>query len=260
MKSGRDQSNLAEALDKALSLIPRDATGRILILSDGRWTGKDPTAAASRPAMRGIAIDYRSLQRTSVNDVAIAQIDAPGVVSPGESFMITAWVRSPLQQDVTFELLRGGQRLAAGTRSMPSGLGRLTFRDQAAEPGTHVYSLRVVGGEEDPVPENNTAKILVGIEGPRPMLCVTSAPSSGLVRLLQAGGLNVKAQSPESSRWSLEELSKYSAVLIENVPAEKIGVQRDGEHRRLGERDRRRAHDDRRQERIRPRRLLSFSA
>jgi Mg-chelatase subunit ChlD len=220
---GADQSNLAEAIDKALSLIPRDATGRILVLSDGRWTGKDPTGAASRSAMRGVGIDYRSLQRTSANDVAIAQIDAPGVVSPGESFMITAWVSSPVQQDVTFELLRGGQRLASGSKSMPSGLGRLTFRDQAPEPGTNIYSLKVVGAGEDPVPENNTAKILVGVQGPRPMLCVTQSTASGLVRLLKAGGLNVKAQAPESARWSLEELSKYSSVLIENVPAEKIG-------------------------------------
>jgi Mg-chelatase subunit ChlD len=220
---GADQSNLADAIDKALSLIPRDATGRVLVLSDGRWTGKDPAGAAARAAMRGIAIDYRSLQRTSAEDVAIDQIDAPGVVSPGESYMITAWVRSPVQQDVSFELLRGGQRLAAGTRSMPSGLGRLTFRDQAPEPGTHIYSLRVSAPTEDPVPENNTAKILVGIQGPRPRLCVTSARASGLVRLLQAGGLNIRAAPPESMGWSLEELSKYSSVLIENVPAEKIG-------------------------------------
>jgi Mg-chelatase subunit ChlD len=221
---GGDESNLAEGLDKALSLIPRDAPGRILVLSDGRWTGRDPTAAASRAAMRGVSIDFRSLQRTSANDVAISQIDAPGTVTPGESFLLTAWVRSPVAQDVSFELLRGGERIAAGVRAMPSGLGRVSFRDQAREPGTYIYTLRVAGSGEDPVPENNTAKILIGIQGPRPILCVTSSPASGLVRLLQAGGLNVKSQLPAQTRWSLEELSRFSSVLIENVPAEKIGA------------------------------------
>ena len=170
---GADESNLAEGLDKALSLIPRNAPGRILVLSDGRWTGRDPTTAASRAAMRGVAIDYRSLQRTSANDVAISQIDAPEMVTPGESFLITAWVRSPVGQEISFELLRGGERIAAGVRSMPSGLGRVSFRDQAREPGTYIYTLRVGGSGEDPVPENNTAKILIGIQGPRPVLCVT---------------------------------------------------------------------------------------
>ena len=220
---GPDQSNLSDALEKALSLIPRDGPGRVLILSDGRWNGRDPAAVASKAAMRGVAVDYRAIQRGSANDTAIAQIDAPGTVTPGESFMMTAWIRSPIQQDVAFELTRGGQRLAAGVRPMPSGLSRLTFRDQAVEPGTHIYTLRVAGSGDDPVPENNVAKILVGIQGPRPMLCVSPSPSSGLVRLLQAGGLNVKAQTSDPSLWSLEELSKYSSVLIENVPAQKIG-------------------------------------
>jgi len=221
---GRDASNLAEAIETAISLIPQGTSGRILLLSDGRWTGKDPIGAASRATTRGIAIDYRPLQRASANDVAISRVDAPASVTPGESFMITGWVRSPIPQDVTFELLRGGQRLASGVRRVPSGISRLTFRDRAAEPGTHRYTLRIAGTGDDPVPENNAGKILVGIRGPRPILCVTSSGDSGLVRLLQAGGMNVKALPPASCRWSLEELSKFSSVLIENVPAEKISV------------------------------------
>src|SRR5262245_55144430 len=50
---GRDASNLADALDKALALIPQNAPGKILVISDGRWTGKDPAGVASRAATRG---------------------------------------------------------------------------------------------------------------------------------------------------------------------------------------------------------------
>jgi hypothetical protein len=46
---GRDASSLAEAIDKALALIPQNAPGKILVISDGRWTGKDPATATSRP-------------------------------------------------------------------------------------------------------------------------------------------------------------------------------------------------------------------
>ncbi|HLG15306.1 MAG TPA: VWA domain-containing protein [Blastocatellia bacterium] len=219
---GRDESNLADAIERALSLIPADAPGRILILSDGRWTGRDPAAAASRAAARGISIDYRLTERAAANDVAISQIDAPTTVTPGESFMITAWIRSPIQQDVTFELVRGGERLAAGKTSVTSGLNRLTFRDQASEPGASSYTLRVTSGD-DPVPENNTARLLVGIQGPKPILCITASADSGLVRLLEAGGLKVKSSAPEAMTWSLDELANYSAVLIENVPADRIG-------------------------------------
>ena len=41
-----DGSRLEEALEKSLSLIPGDAPGRIIVLSDGRWTDQDPARAS----------------------------------------------------------------------------------------------------------------------------------------------------------------------------------------------------------------------
>ncbi len=220
---GDDASNLADGLEAALTLVPRDAPGKVLVLSDGRWTGRDPTAVAAHAAARNVAIDYRFSQRSTANDLAIARIEAPPSVAPGESFLITAWVQAPTAQTISFELRRGEERLSAGEERLASGLNRLTFRDRAGDPDTLTYMLTVAGSGDDPVPENNRARFLVGVQGPRPILHVTEAKSSGLAKLLQAGRLPIKVQTPEECRWSLEDLSKYSAVLIENVPAEKIG-------------------------------------
>ncbi len=218
-----DASDLNGAIEKAVALIPRGAPGRVLLLSDGRWTGKDPSGVAAQAATRGIPLDYRLMQRTSINDIAISHIDAPEMVNPGESFMVAAWVQAPIPSAISFELLRGNQRLVAGTRSVPSGLSRLIFRDKATQPGTYQYTVRIAGAETDPVPENNRAKILVGIKGPRPILHVTTASSLGLAHLLRAGGLDLKTAPPSAYRWSLDELSGYSAVLIENTLADEIG-------------------------------------
>jgi hypothetical protein len=221
---GRGASNLADGVDAALALIPRDGPGRILVLSDGLWTGRDPAAAAAPAANRGIAIDYRSLQRPTTNDVAIARVDIPNSVGPRESFLIHAWVYSPISQEVAYDLVRGNVSLASGTRQVGSGLTRITFRDRAEDPGTQAYELKVFGKGKDPVPENNTARLLVGVRGPRPILLVSSSESSGLPKLLQGGGLKVNMVSPASCKWTIEELSRYSAVLLENLPAEQIGT------------------------------------
>ena len=220
---GGDASNLAEALEMALALIPAESPGKVLVLSDGQWTGRDPQAAAARAAARGIALDYRPLQRTAANDLAIDRIDVPQSVNAGESFLITAWVQAPTAQDADFELRRGGKRLLGGKRKLTSGLNRLTFRDQAGSPGTQSYTMHIKGQGEDPVPENNTAKLLVGIAGPRPILLATAAAPAGLGKLLLAGGLKIHVAKPEECSWSLEGLSRYSALILENVPAEKIG-------------------------------------
>src|SRR5262245_3292276 len=222
---GREASNLAEAIEKALALIPQNAPGKILVISDGRWTGAEPATAAAKAAARGVTIDYRSLQRSSANDLAVSQIDAPVTVTPGEAFMITAWVKTPLQQEIAYELRRGGQVLAAGKTTASAGLNRLTFRDLAGEPGAQGYTIKVSGvqnGGDDPVPENNSAKVLVGVQGPRPLLLVSTSPNSGLAQLLSAGGMKVRLAAPEDCDWTLDSLAQYSGALIENVPAEKI--------------------------------------
>ncbi len=222
---GRDASNLAEAIETALALVPRDAPGKLLLLTDGRWTGRDLSPAAAQAAARGVTLDYRSLQRPAAGDVAIDRIEAPGSVGPGESFLITAWVHAPSAQEVAFELRRDGKILAAGKRRVTAGLNRLTFRDRAGQPGSQGYTLKVDAGASDPVPENNRARLLVGVRGPRPLLLVTADPEkSGLARLLRAGGLNVKAARPRDCSWALEDLSRAAAVLLENVPAEQIGT------------------------------------
>ena len=228
----RDQSNLGEALEAALSLAPVDEPTRLLVLSDGRFTGVDPLGAGGRaaprgaarpPAPSGVAIDYRLFERPRAGDVAIESLDAPAEASPGEGFLIHAWVRSNVAREVTVELERGGQLLASGRRRVPAGRDRLTFRDRAGSSGLASYRLTIGTGSEDPIPENNAARFLVRVRGPRPLLVVTSRAEGGLVSLLGAGGLEVRIRSPESFNGTFDELGGYSAVVLENVPADAVG-------------------------------------
>ncbi|MBB6428833.1 VWA domain-containing protein [Algisphaera agarilytica] len=219
---GGDASDLSGALRRALALIPGDGAGRVLVLSDGRFTGRDPGAEAARAAARGVPIDYRDLSRPATRDLAVTHVDTPATVQPGESFMITGWVQSPSAQSVSFELMRGNTRIASGQRDLPAGLSRLTFRDRAQTPGSMDYRLRLTHADPaalDPVPENNTGRFIVGVEGNKPLLVVTRSPGQGLANLLRAGGLDVVSAQPEQLQGTLQELSNYAGIVLENVPA-----------------------------------------
>jgi len=222
LRAGQEGSNLHDGLETALSLVPRGTAGRILVLSDGRWTGRDPRSAALQAASRGVAVDYRVVERSTAADVAIERIDAPGSVSPGESFVIAAWIDAPFARDVQVELLRGETVLASAKQSLRAGTNRVTFRDRAPRGGTLAYSLRVHAAADDPAPENNRARFLVGVRGPKPVLVVPGSADSGFASLLRAGGLQVESHVP--SQWTLESLSNHSAVVLENVPASVIGT------------------------------------
>jgi Mg-chelatase subunit ChlD len=220
---GHEASRLADALDLALSLVGGESPGRILVLSDGLWTGRDIASSAARAAAAGVAIDYRAMERPRAGDLAIQRIEGPESVQQGESFMITAWLDSPLGQQVSYELLRGSQVIARGAQAVPQGTSRLIFRDTAAEQGVCEYELRVQGQEPDPVPENNRARLLVGVRGSRPVLCVSPSGTSGLPALLAKGGLKVRPLAASQCNWTLEELAGYSAVVLENTPANLVG-------------------------------------
>ncbi|HTI98093.1 MAG TPA: VWA domain-containing protein, partial [Dongiaceae bacterium] len=222
---GGDHSSLNAGIEAALALIPPDGGGRILVVSDGKWTGQDPAAAAARAAGRGVAVDYRLLARPQVGDVAIQSFLAPPTVQPGQAFVLSAWVQAPTSQEVQYQLRRGDVIIAAGSKEVSPGRTRLMFRDRAESAGVNEYVLTIKGTQEDPVAENNSARTLVGVAGARPILVVSAAgDNSGLVKLLRAGGMEVAGRTPTQCDWSLETLSQFSAVLLENVPAGTIGM------------------------------------
>jgi len=218
-----DASSLGEAIETALGLIPPGSPGRLVVLSDGRWTGQDPTTQVGKALARNIAIDFRAIERLTAGDLAIARIDAPSQVATGEAFLLTAWVQAPEAGSVKYKLRRGDEVLASGQREVGSGLNLFRFRDRAVQPGNQAYTLEIEGSARDPVPENNQAKLLVGISGPKPLLHLAPQANSGLNRLLRAGGLDVRQVDPGAMRWRLEDLDRYSGLILENVPAEKIG-------------------------------------
>lgn len=219
-----DGSALTAALDKALELIPQNRPGRILVLSDGRWTGVDPTTLIGRLAARQVAVDYRLHSRSTAGDLAIAGVEAPSSLLPGSGFFLSAWIDVPTPQKVRAELTLGDTVVGTLEKEFTAGRHRIAFRSLALEPGTLEYRLRILGSQDDPVPENNTARILVQVSGHKPILHVSITPGSGLGRLLERAGYQVTSRKPEECRWNLEQLSNYAAVILENVSADSIGV------------------------------------
>lgn len=222
---GGDASNLGAGVERALSLIPEDVPARILMLSDGRWSGTDPSASASRSAARRIAIDYRHIERPRAGDVAFSRVDAPSRVRQDEPFALTLWVHSPVTMEAAIEMTRNGRQAASGSVSLRPGANRVAYRDVATETGTLVYEAVLRSQDHDPVPENNRAKWLVRVDGPPLVVHISTTAESSLARLLRGGGINVAHRLPGAMTWNLDELSGTSAVILEDLPAALIGTQ-----------------------------------
>lgn len=221
---GTQASDLAGAMEKALQLTDDDENARFIVLSDGLWTGRDPLPYAARVADRGYQIDFRHYSRAHVNDLAIQSIDAPLSVTPGEAWMITAWINAPIAGDVYCALMRRSTTCVVGKVSLHSGINRLSFNEFAVGPGAHKYTLHIASEKEDPVEQNNTATFITTVQGTRPILLVSDSRNSGLAQLLRGSGLDVITRTPQEVNWSIDTLAGIHAVVLENVPANTIGT------------------------------------
>lgn len=138
-----DGSDIAGALRHAASLLPTDAAGRLVLVSDGNATGGDPVEAAmmlgsgttngsgtradSRPAVPidVIPIDYRI-----DDEVIIERLDAPPRAPGGSTVPLRVQIRSTGNSTGTLRLLREGEPVDLGS---PGGGRRVSLK-----PGRHV--------------------------------------------------------------------------------------------------------------------------
>jgi len=63
------------------------------------------------------------------------------------------------------------------------------------------------------VPENNSARALVGVEGSKPVHRFGGGINSGLVKLLRGGNVEVIGKTPEKCNWVVENFRIFLVIL-----------------------------------------------
>lgn len=217
-----DGSDLASALETALEIIPEARAGSILLLSDGEVRGRDALPAARRAFSRNVHIDVRPFVREESTDLAVESLDLPEVSASGEPFQFSAWVHTDEGREARYELERGGDIIASGTRKFQRGRNRMVFRDVVDEVGVTTYRLHILG-VKDRVPENNSGLGALRIDGPRQILIVNhDGREDTLVRALRKSGMRVDFAAPEQAPLDRLGLEAYRAVILENVEAGRL--------------------------------------
>ena len=215
-------SNLAESLEKALALIPEGTSGKILLISDGQWTGKDPEEIAFKAAKRNIPIDFRFLARQTHRDLAVTRFDLPGLLNPNEEFFITAEIYSPVNQQVDLQLFANRKLISKTQRDLKSGVNTVVFKHTASGASVIRYSIEVTPELNDPVKENNKANAITEVHGQKPILLISQKKSSYFTGLLQDMGVDFVLITPANLHLNLETLAGYSGVIIDNVSANSL--------------------------------------
>lgn len=252
---GAGGSDLAGAIRLARSIIPPDAAGRIVLLSDGNQTGGDALAAARETAgasrtgamRRGIPIDVVPLKYDVHNEVIVESVDAPPTAPREGTIALRVSLRATAPSSGTLRVLREGRPVPLGAGD--GALGRrisLSPGANAQVVDVHLDASRVhrfhVVYEPDVLPQNgglsgdtfadnNTGDAVTITPGRGSVLVIDGSSTdepSPLVKALREGGVDASVVTPQGAPMDLLALQAFDLVVLDNVPAEAVSEELQG--------------------------------
>ncbi len=220
-------SDIDEALQLALGLIPADEGGEIVLFSDGRATAAEAPTSVYAAADRGIAVHTVPLAPhradPAVTAVMLDQRDArPGatveghVEIDGANGASTGTVEIKLDDEV---VARQRVELDPGQTLEVPFSHELSAR---TDPGTAtVEATFVPDAGSDPDPSNNqgVATLVVGEPPKVRMIAGSEADAGSLARALRAERMDVEVVPIESITAAHSDFSKVDLVVLANAPA-----------------------------------------
>ena len=209
-------SDLSSALMLASALLPEDAQGRIVVLSDGATD--DVRAAAQQLAARGVTVDYQGFSGDALPDAQISQLNVPSRVYQGQSFTVTVQVTANHDTAGTLVLYQNRTPVSSREVTLRRGDNTFTFRDVAADTGVVTYEARLIS-EGDSCAQNDSMGGYVYVQGAPKLLLVegTQGEGSEMAAMLSAAAMQYETVLPAQLPYDAEQLRQYDGVILVNV-------------------------------------------
>ena len=218
-------TDIANAIQTALSMFPPDASRRIVILSDGQATRGDAIARAQRASASGVEISYVPFFREPAPDVRITAIDAPSRVAESQDFDISVSINAEAPTPATLLIFSNGSLIHEEALDLQSGDTRYTLTQTSQFSGFLDFSAQiVVPNENDNFSQNNQLAAFSQVVGPSRVLLVTSDDEEiqFLLPALEQAGIIVDVIQPENLPINIPSLANYKSVILANVPATEL--------------------------------------
>ncbi|HEX9372035.1 MAG TPA: VWA domain-containing protein, partial [Roseiflexaceae bacterium] len=213
-------TNIQEAVELGLALLPAETNKRLVLLSDGGENAGDARTAARLAAARGVPLSYVDLgPPPGAGEALVSELHAPASVRAGQSFELVATVESSVAQAAHLRILGDGQPVAEQDVQLQPGLNRFPVKVDARGSGFQRYRAEITP-QQDLRGENNAAEAQVRVNGAPKVLMVIGRDGDGheLRVALNAAQVAVQPTSPDMLPNDLNQLSAYDAIVLVNVP------------------------------------------
>lgn len=212
-------TNFEDAVSKALTLIPGDANGRLVMITDGKETRGDIHRMAQ--ALTASETEFLTLfyETEETQDAYIDNVVLPSYLHIGDKYSIQVVVESNYDTDAVITLYNGSKQTASAGVHLNKGSNRFVFSDRVGEEAgvNAMESLRVqVQAEGDTCEENDFYSAYSVVEAPPRVLVIAgkNASTSAFVPVLNAAGCDYSVVSALNAPDNIQSMLDYKSIIL----------------------------------------------
>ncbi len=223
----RDYTDVASALRLAAALVPEDAVGRFVVISDGNENLESATDEAELLRAAGIEVFTRAIGTTteraeSRGEVAVRDLVAPEKLAEGEAFDLKVTIDSTREADARLRIFCN-DTLAAGREVHLTASGENVFvlPQRIEQKGFYTYRAEIEAINSDTFTQNNSRSAFAIVEGQPKTLYLYGdpQPSPAIARVLIEGNFLADVRPAAQAPTTLAGFQDYDLVIFDNVPA-----------------------------------------
>jgi uncharacterized membrane protein len=229
----RQHTNVAAAIKTALGAFPPDCAKRLVLFSDGNQNLGNAiaqAAAAVRNADGKAPIDVVPIEYRYDSEILVDKIVVPPDLKKGDTANLKIVLRSARTAAGSLKLYRasalGRSNIAEQRVELEEGLTVLTIKQKVEDEAAFTYEAEFTPDPDagDRLARNNRRSGITTVRGTGRVLLIE--PKEGafadLQKALTAEKLTIDTVLPEQLRESLVFFQPYDAVIVANVPAERL--------------------------------------
>lgn len=216
-------TDFENGLQRAVSMLPSDTAGRVVVLTDGRETAGNIERTASLFVGDDISLEAILIGSDSGDDAYVKNVEMPETLHAGESYYLKVAVESNFDTDATVIISSGGTEVAREDVRLQKGSNEFIFEEEVTSKDVESYEVKVIA-DGDSVEENNTYSAYSRVEDAPRILVLRGKGDSGnaFENVLDAAHVNAEFQRPERAPKELKDLLNYKAVIFENVYKDEV--------------------------------------
>ena len=215
----KSATNFEEAISKAISMIPENSKGRLVLLTDGKETKGDIHRMAQAVTVSHVEMCALLYESEHLQDTYIDNVTLPAYLHPGDEYSIKVLVESNYDTDGTIIIFNGSKQVAANQVHLNKGSNQFVFRQQVSAEleGNAMENLRIrVNAEGDGCEENNSYNAFAVVEAPPKVLVITDKNTdiTAFSKVLEAAGSDYTVLSALNAPDNIQDMLTYKTTIL----------------------------------------------